>query len=51
MTPASSPMKDVYFDFDRYDLSADARTILRANARWLEDEFRRSGGDRRTLRS
>jgi peptidoglycan-associated lipoprotein len=35
-TPASSPLKDVYYDFDRYDLSADARTILRANADWLK---------------
>lgn len=37
VTPASSPMKDVYFDFDRYDLSTDARTILRANADWLKN--------------
>ena len=37
VTPASSPMKDVYFDFDRYDLSADARTILRSNAEWLKN--------------
>ena len=36
VTPASSPLKDVYFDFDRYDLSADARTVLRANADWLK---------------
>jgi peptidoglycan-associated lipoprotein len=35
-TPASSPLKDVYFDYDRYDLSADARTVLRANADWLK---------------
>jgi peptidoglycan-associated lipoprotein len=35
VTPASSPMKDVFFEFDRYDLNADARTILRANADWL----------------
>ena len=35
ITPASSPIKDVMFDFDRYDLSADARTTLRANADWL----------------
>ena len=35
-TPASSPLKDVYFDYDRYDLNADARTILRANADWLK---------------
>jgi peptidoglycan-associated lipoprotein len=37
VTPASSPMKDIFFDFDRYDLSADARTILRANADWLKN--------------
>jgi peptidoglycan-associated lipoprotein len=36
VTPASSPLKDVFFDFDRYDLSADARTVLRANADWLK---------------
>jgi peptidoglycan-associated lipoprotein len=36
ITPASSPLKDVYFDYDRYDLSADARTILRGNADWLK---------------
>lgn len=34
-TPESSPLKDVYFDFDRYDLTADARATLRANAEWL----------------
>ena len=37
VTPASSPMKDIYFGFDRYDLSSDARTILRANADWLKN--------------
>jgi peptidoglycan-associated lipoprotein len=37
VTPASSPMKDIYFGFDRYDLNADARTILRANADWLKN--------------
>jgi peptidoglycan-associated lipoprotein len=35
-TPASSPLKDVFFDFDRYDLSGDARTILRTNAEWMK---------------
>jgi peptidoglycan-associated lipoprotein len=35
-TPASSPLKDVFFEFDRYDLRADARDILRANADWLK---------------
>jgi len=37
ITPASSPLKDVFFDFDRYDLSADARGILRGNAEWLKN--------------
>jgi peptidoglycan-associated lipoprotein len=36
VTPASSPLKDAFFDFDRYDLSSDARTILRGNAEWLK---------------
>ena len=36
ITPASSPLKDAFFDFDRYDLSADARGVLRANADWLK---------------
>jgi len=35
-TPASSPLKDVYFEFDRYDLRPDARDTLRANADWLK---------------
>ncbi len=35
-TPASSPIKDVYFEFDRYDLRADARETLKANAEWLK---------------
>ena len=34
-TPASAPLKDVYFDFDRYDLRADARETLKGNADWL----------------
>jgi peptidoglycan-associated lipoprotein len=35
-TPASSPLKDVYFEYDRYDLRVDARDTLRANADWLK---------------
>lgn len=35
-TPASSPLKEVYFDFDRYDLNSEARSVLRANADWLK---------------
>lgn len=35
-TPASSPLKDVYFDFDSYALRADARETLKANWAWLK---------------
>lgn len=35
-TAATSPLKDVYFDYDRYDLRGDAREVLRANADWLK---------------
>lgn len=36
VTPASSPLKEVYFDFDKYDLRTDARATLKANADWLK---------------
>ena len=36
VTPTSSPLKDIFFEYDRYDLTSDARTILRANADWLK---------------
>jgi peptidoglycan-associated lipoprotein len=35
-TATSGPLKDVYFGFDRYDLSAEARATLKANAEWLK---------------
>jgi peptidoglycan-associated lipoprotein len=35
-TSESSPLKDVYFDFDSYALRADARETLKANAGWLK---------------
>ncbi|MFQ5683107.1 MAG: peptidoglycan-associated lipoprotein Pal [Candidatus Binatia bacterium] len=35
-TSPSSPLKDIRFNFDRYDLRADAREILKANARWIK---------------
>lgn len=35
-TASSSPVKDIYFDFDRYDLRPDARDTLKANAEWLK---------------
>jgi len=36
-TPASSPLKDIHFEFDRYELRADARDTLDANAKWLKE--------------
>ena len=36
-TSASSPLKDIRFEFDRYELRADARNTLDANAKWLKE--------------
>jgi peptidoglycan-associated lipoprotein len=36
--PASGPLKDIYFDFDKYDLHADARDTLKTHAQWLKDK-------------
>jgi len=33
---AGSPLKDIYFDFDRYSLQPEARQTLKANASWLK---------------
>jgi len=35
-TPPGSPLKDIYFDFDRYDLREEARATLKSNAEWLK---------------
>jgi peptidoglycan-associated lipoprotein len=35
-TPKDSALKEIFFEFDRYDLSADARTTLKAAADWLK---------------
>ncbi|HEX6437946.1 MAG TPA: peptidoglycan-associated lipoprotein Pal [Candidatus Binatia bacterium] len=35
-TAATGPLKDVFFAFDRSDLSPDARSILKANSDWLK---------------
>lgn len=34
---AEGPLKNIYFDFDRYDLRSDFRVTLKANADWLKD--------------
>ena len=36
ITSASSPLKDVLFEFDSYDLRGNARDVLRDNADWLK---------------
>jgi peptidoglycan-associated lipoprotein len=36
VTSASSPLKDVLFEYDSYDLRGNARDVLRANADWLK---------------
>ena len=32
----TSPLKEVYFGYDRYDLDTEARAILKGNADWLK---------------
>jgi peptidoglycan-associated lipoprotein len=39
VTPASSPLKDVFFEFDSYALKADARDTLKSNADWLKSNL------------
>lgn len=36
VTPESSPLKEIYFDFDSYDLRPEARAVLKTNAEWLK---------------
>jgi peptidoglycan-associated lipoprotein len=36
-TSASSPLKDIHFEFDRYEIRSDARGTLEANAKWLKE--------------
>lgn len=36
ITPRDSGLKEVYFEFDRYDLDSDDRAILTTNAEWLK---------------
>lgn len=35
-TPADSALKDVYFEFDSYDLTSEARATLKVAADWLK---------------
>jgi peptidoglycan-associated lipoprotein len=35
-TPVSGPLKEIYFEFDKYDLNADARATLKADMDWLK---------------
>jgi peptidoglycan-associated lipoprotein len=35
-TPESGPLKEIFFTFDKYELSEQARATLRENAAWLK---------------
>ena len=35
--PTSGPLKDINFDFDQYNLRADARDVLKSHAGWLKN--------------
>lgn len=35
---ASGPLRDVHFDFDRYEIRADGRERLKGNAEWLKGQ-------------
>ena len=35
-TPVPGLLKEIYFDFDQYDLNATARATLKANIEWLK---------------
>lgn len=34
---ADGPLKNIYFDFDRYDLKSESREALKTNAAWLKE--------------
>lgn len=34
--PASGPFREAFFEFDSYNLTSEARSILQANAMWLK---------------
>lgn len=37
LTAEDSPLREIYFDFDSYDLRADARQTLQADGTWLKE--------------
>ena len=37
VTPPGSPLQDIFFEFDSYDLPLQAREGLKANAEWLKN--------------
>jgi len=36
VTPPGAPLKEIYFAFDKHDLSTDARATLQGNSVWLK---------------
>lgn len=39
VTPPGSPLKDIHYEYDSYDLSAEALVILKTNANWLQSNL------------
>lgn len=37
VTPPGSPLRDIFFDFDSYDLPGSAREVLKGNSEWLKN--------------
>jgi peptidoglycan-associated lipoprotein len=37
--PATGPLKDIYFEFDQYNLRADARDLLKTHSTWLKNNL------------
>jgi peptidoglycan-associated lipoprotein len=35
--PAAGPLKDIYFEFDQYNLGMDARDVLKSHSVWLKN--------------
>lgn len=36
-SPAAGPLKDIYFEFDQYNLHTDARDVLKFHSNWLKN--------------
>ena len=51
VTPPGAPLKEIYFAFDKHDLSTDARATLQGNSVWLKKIPRRESRSKVTATS